>query len=102
MAADVFSIRLALTRHQTKTSLGVEMPDPVEALVKDLLDWVGPRSRPYPEVMDAWRTSCPRLPIWEEALSRGFVECTLHPERGRLVQLTERGLNNVLQRRERP
>jgi hypothetical protein len=23
--------------------------------------------------MDAWRTSCPRLPVWEDANDRGFV-----------------------------
>ena len=47
------------------------MPDPVESLVLDLLEWVGTSQRPYSEVMDAWRTSCPRLPIWEEANARG-------------------------------
>ena len=50
------------------------MPDPVEALVLDLLEWIGPRARPYAEVMDAWRTSCPRLPVWEDANDHGFVE----------------------------
>jgi D-3-phosphoglycerate dehydrogenase len=49
------------------------MTDPVEALIVDLLEWVGPQGRPYREVMDAWRTSCPRLPVWEEANSRGFL-----------------------------
>jgi len=23
--------------------------------------------------MDAWRTSCPRLTVWEDALDRGFI-----------------------------
>ena len=49
------------------------MPDPVEALIINLLEWIGPESRPYSEVIDAWRTSCPRLPVWEEANSRGFI-----------------------------
>jgi len=48
--------------------------DPVESLILDLLEWIGPASRPYAEVMDAWRTSCPRLPVWEEANDRGFIE----------------------------
>ena len=52
------------------------MSDPVEALILDLLEWIGAKSRPYAEVMDAWRTSCPRLPIWEEANSRGFIAYT--------------------------
>jgi hypothetical protein len=37
--------------------------NPVEALILDLLEWIGPQSRPYTEVMDAWRTSCPRLSV---------------------------------------
>jgi D-3-phosphoglycerate dehydrogenase len=50
------------------------MSEPVEALILDLLEWLGPTPRPYEEVMDAWRTSCPRLPVWEEANDLGFVE----------------------------
>ena len=45
----------------------------VDALVLDLLEWIGAAPRPYDEVLDAWRTSCPRLPVWEEANERGFV-----------------------------
>ena len=40
------------------------MSDAVDALILDLLEWVGPHARPYAEVMEAWRTSCPRLPVW--------------------------------------
>ena len=50
------------------------MADPVDALVLDLLEWIGPRPRPYAEVIEAWRTSCPRLPVWEEANQRGFID----------------------------
>jgi hypothetical protein len=50
------------------------MSDPVEPLILDLLEWIGPQSRPCAEVLDAWRTSCPRLPVWEEANQRGFVD----------------------------
>lgn len=49
------------------------MSDPIDALVIDLLEWIGPRPRPYDEVMDAWRTSRPRLPVWEEANARGYI-----------------------------
>ena len=49
------------------------MTDTVDALVLDLLEWIGSDSRPYADVMDAWRTSCPRLPVWEEANARGFL-----------------------------
>ena len=50
------------------------MSESTEALLIDLLDWIGPARRSYTEVMTAWRTSCPHLPIWEEANDRGFVE----------------------------
>ena len=50
------------------------MPDTVvESLIIDLLEWVTKRDRTYEEVMEAWRTSCPRLPVWEEANDRGLV-----------------------------
>ncbi|NML44169.1 hypothetical protein HHL11_10440 [Ramlibacter sp. G-1-2-2] len=65
------------------------MNDPVEALVTDLLAWIGP-GRPYAEVMDAWRTSCPRLPVWEEANLRGYVCC----ERQH-VSLTPEGVQHL-------
>ena len=55
------------------------MSDPVEPLILDLLEWLARAPRPYSEVMEAWRTSCPRLPVWEEANSRGFLE-RLHVE----------------------
>jgi hypothetical protein len=50
------------------------MPDVVEPLVLDLLEWIGREPRPYSEVIEVWRTSCPRLAVWEEANARGFVD----------------------------
>ena len=44
-----------------------------EALVLDLLDWIGAAPRQYGAVMEVWRTSCPRLTIWEDALDAGYV-----------------------------
>jgi hypothetical protein len=49
------------------------MADPVDALIVDLLQWIGPRPRPRADVIEAWRTSCPRLPVWEEANARGLL-----------------------------
>jgi hypothetical protein len=46
----------------------------VDALLRDMIRWLAHDARPYDEVMDAWRTSCPRLPVWEEANDRGYVE----------------------------
>jgi hypothetical protein len=45
----------------------VPVPDTVESLILDLLKWVGLKPRPYDEVLEAWQTSCPRLPVWEDA-----------------------------------
>jgi DNA-binding PadR family transcriptional regulator len=45
----------------------------VQNLILDLLEWVCLRQRSYEETMDAWRTSCPRLPVWEDANDRGLV-----------------------------
>jgi hypothetical protein len=45
----------------------------VETLILDLLEWLARGERSYAEVMNAWRTSCPRLPVWEDANDRGLV-----------------------------
>ncbi len=44
-----------------------------ESLVRDLLEWISRGSKDYDEVMAAWRTSCPRLTIWEDAVDAGLV-----------------------------
>lgn len=49
------------------------MTDTVESLVLDLLDWLSRQDRSYEETMEAWRTSCPKLPVWEDANERGLV-----------------------------
>ena len=50
------------------------MNDPVvEALILDLLGWLTSEERTYKDVMEVWRTSCPKLPIWEEANDRGLI-----------------------------
>jgi D-3-phosphoglycerate dehydrogenase len=71
---------------------------PVDALVDDLLEWLGAEGRPYAEVMDAWRTSCPRLPVWEEANLRGWVECTAQ----RVVRVTPEGAQHLARSRHLP
>jgi D-3-phosphoglycerate dehydrogenase len=67
------------------------MSNNVDDLILDLLEWLGPNPRPYVEVMDAWRTSCPKLPVWEEANDRGFVERSLVVGAGLVVGVTEKG-----------
>jgi hypothetical protein len=67
------------------------LTDPVEPLILDLLEWIGPRGRPYRDVMDAWRTSCPRLPVWEEANARGFIEQSHRQGQEARVSVTPNG-----------
>jgi hypothetical protein len=69
------------------------MPDPVDALVVDLLEWIGPQGRPYAEVIDAWRTSCPRLPVWEEANARGYINREHLAGIGALISVSQKGLS---------
>ena len=71
------------------------MTVPVEALILDLLEWIGPGSRPYPEVIEAWRTSCPRLPVWEEANERGLLEHHHDPGRGTYVSVSALGREHL-------
>lgn len=67
------------------------MADPLEALIVDLVAWIAREDRDYCEVMEAWRTSCPRLPVWEEANMRGLVTRKYESGRGPLVCVTEAG-----------
>lgn len=75
------------------------MPDPVDALVLDLLEWLGPEPRPYAEVMEAWRTSCPRLPVWEEANARGFLAHEHREGVGTLVAVSVAGSSHLAEHR---
>jgi len=49
------------------------MHETTDALVLDLVEWIAREPRLYSEVIDTWRTSCPRLTIWEDAVDRGYV-----------------------------
>ena len=75
------------------------MLDTVENLILDLLEWVGHTERTYQETMNAWRTSCPRLPVWEEANDRGLLEAVFTNGRS-LVRVTAAG--RALLRERRP
>jgi len=69
--------------------------NPVDALILDLLEWVGNGSRPYAEVIEAWRTSCPRLPVWEEANERGYLDHHHDSSNGRTVSVSALGLEHL-------
>lgn len=49
------------------------LADPAALLLRQFLAWVDAQPRGYAETMAAWRTSCPRLPVWEDATENGLV-----------------------------
>jgi DNA-binding PadR family transcriptional regulator len=70
----------------------------VEELVLDLLEWLAKGDRDYVEVMDAWRTSCPKLPVWEDANEQGFV--VVHAVKDQtIVRITPSGREFLGERR---
>jgi len=71
----------------------------VEVLVLDLLELLSRKDRAYEETMDAWRTSCPKLPVWEDATDRGLVYVESRNGRS-LVHVTPSG--SVLLKKMRP
>ena len=62
----------------------------VDALMCDMLAWIAASDRTYAEVMEDWRTSCPRLPVWEDAVDRGYIAHTRVAGRA-LVSVTKAG-----------
>ena len=67
----------------------------VDSLVLDLLEWLGPTPRPYAEVLEAWRTSCPRLPVWEAATDRKLVARRRAPGGGIVVSVSAAGAQHL-------
>jgi hypothetical protein len=60
-------------------------------IMVQFLQWVADRPRTYADVMDAWRSSCPRFPVWEDARAEGLVRQIGGDAGRRRVELTERG-----------
>ena len=61
-----------------------------DPLVLDFVEWIAREPRAYAEVVGAWKTSCPRLTIWEDAVDRGYVARRPTAE-GLRVTVTEGG-----------
>jgi hypothetical protein len=70
-----------MTGRATSTSHGLffgesgTMTEPTRALTLQLLEWIANHPRTYAEVLDAWRTTCPQLSIWEDACIDGLIDC---------------------------
>jgi len=74
------------------------MTDTVDALICDLLEYVAKEARTYDEVIEAWHTSCPKLPVWEEANDRGLITRTRMNGHA-VVRITSAGTALLEQRR---
>ena len=75
------------------------MPDAPESLVFDLVEWVAKEPRSYAEMLEAWRTSCPRLTVWEDAIERRLVMRKPVAGRGTIVVVTDAGRRFLDERR---
>lgn len=62
-----------------------------DPLVLDFVEWIAREPRAYAEVISTWKTSCPRLTIWEDAADRGFVARGTVPGLGLVIAVTEDG-----------
>jgi hypothetical protein len=65
------------------------MSDSPSLIMVQFLAWVADRPRTYRQTMDAWRTSCPRLSVWEDAILDELVR--IGNDENRAVTLTARG-----------
>ena len=67
------------------------MPEAPEPLLLDLLETLRAGPRPYAETQEVWRTSCPRLPVWEDAVDGGLIARRAAPNGPSTVALTPEG-----------
>jgi hypothetical protein len=67
------------------------MTDIADPLVLDFVEWIAREPRAYSEVIGSWKTSCPRLTIWEDAAERGYVARETIAGFGLAVTVTEDG-----------
>ncbi|MBT4488836.1 MAG: hypothetical protein HOK30_17585 [Rhodospirillaceae bacterium] len=67
------------------------MSAPSDALLLDFVEWIAAKPRPYDDVMAAWRTSCPRLTIWEDAVGQNLVKRERLGKGDPMVRITHSG-----------
>ena len=74
------------------------MRDPARALILQLLEWIDERPHTYAEAIETWRTSCPRLSIWEDACIAGLIDG--EPGAGHIVALSPKGRELLQKQRQ--
>jgi hypothetical protein len=67
------------------------MSETADPLVLDFVEWVAREPRAYAEVIATWKTSCPRLTIWEDAAEHGYVARETVAGLGLVIAVTEGG-----------
>jgi len=76
------------------------MSDILDPLVFDLVEWIARKPRPYAEVLEVWRTSCPRLPVWEAAVDQVYVKRDkAEDDAGTIIIVTAQGRAFLRQRK---
>ncbi len=65
------------------------MSEEPSLIMIQFLAWVADRPRNYAQTMEAWRSTCPRLSVWEDAIIEGLVR--IESNANRSVKLTPRG-----------
>jgi nicotinamidase/pyrazinamidase len=63
--------------------------EPHSALTLQFLAWIAERPRTYQDVMEVWRSTCPRRTVWEDTTRAGLVRFEAGDEAR--VSLTARG-----------
>ena len=76
------------------------MSDVLAPLILDFLAWLAAEPRDYGDVMDAWRTSCPRLTVWEDAIDAGLISRVNQPGAPQRIELTAAGQALLAARRQ--
>jgi hypothetical protein len=66
-----------------------ELPQQASLIMIQFLAWVADRPRNYAQTMDAWRSSCPRLSVWEDAIIEGLIRIERNANRS--IRLTPQG-----------
>lgn len=74
----------------------------INALMLDMVEWLARSPRPYAEAIEAWRTSCPRLTVWEDAMDEGVIENRRAADGGLFVAPTPKGLDMLRMRHQPP
>ena len=67
------------------------MTDIADPLVLDFVEWIAREPRAYSEVVGTWKTSCPRLTLWEDAADLELVARETIAGFGMVVTVTEDG-----------